>query len=166
MTETRDDTVTWLTQEAYDRLKSELDYLSGPGRAEIAKKIEQARGEGDLRENGGYHAAKEEQGKQAARIHQIQSILDNSMVGEPPRTDGVVGPGMTVTVRFTGDDDEVTFLLASRAESGAPIDVYSPRSPLGAAIMGKKVGETATYSLPNGRALSVEILEAVPYGGI
>jgi len=166
VTETRDDTVTWLTQEAYDRLKSELDYLSGAGRTEIAKKIEQARGEGDLRENGGYHAAKEEQGKQAARIHQIQSILDNSMVGEPPRTDGVVGPGMTVTVRFTGDDDEVTFLLASREESGAPIDVYSPRSPLGAAIMGKKVGETATYSLPNGRALSVEILEAVPYGGI
>jgi transcription elongation factor GreA len=166
VTETRDDTVTWLTQEAYDRLKSELDYLSGPGRAEIAKKIEQARGEGDLRENGGYHAAKEEQGKQAARIHQIQSILDNSMVGEPPRTDGVVGPGMTVTVRFTGDDDEVTFLLASREESGSPIDVYSPRSPLGAAIMGKKVGETATYSLPNGRALTVEILEAVPYGGI
>jgi transcription elongation factor GreA len=166
VTETRDDTVTWLTQEAYDRLKSELDYLSGPGRTEIAKKIEAARGEGDLKENGGYHAAKEEQGKQAARIHQIQSILDSSMVGEPPRTDGVVGPGMTVTVRFTRDDDEVTFLLASREESGSPIDVYSPRSPLGAAIMGKKVGEDATYSLPNGRALTVEILEAVPYGGI
>jgi transcription elongation factor GreA len=166
VTETRDDTVTWLTQEAYDRLKSELDYLSGPGRTEIAKKIEAARGEGDLKENGGYHAAKEEQGKQAARIHQIQSILDSSMVGEPPRTDGVVGPGMTVTVRFTRDDDEVTFLLASREESGSPIDVYSPRSPLGAAIMGKKVGENATYSLPNGRALTVEILEAVPYGGI
>lgn len=166
MTETRDDTVTWLTQEAYDRLKSELDYLSGPGRTEIAKKIEAARGEGDLKENGGYHAAKEEQGKQAARIHQIQSILDTSMVGEPPRTDGVVGPGMTVTVRFTRDDDEVTFLLASREESGSPIDVYSPRSPLGAAIMGKKVGENATYNLPNGRATTVEILEAVPYGGI
>jgi transcription elongation factor GreA len=166
VTETRDDTVTWLTQEAYDRLKTELDYLSGPGRTEIAKKIEAARGEGDLKENGGYHAAKEEQGKQVARIHQIQTILDNSMVGEPPRTDGVVGPGMTVTVRFSRDDEEVTFLLASREESGSPIDVYSPRSPLGAAIMGKKVGESATYSLPNGRALSVEILEAVPYGGI
>jgi transcription elongation factor GreA len=166
VTETRDDIVTWLTQEAYDRLKTEMDYLLGPGRTEIAKKIEAARGEGDLKENGGYHAAKEEQGKQVARIHQIQTILDNSMVGEPPRTDGVVGPGMTVTVRFSRDDDEVTFLLASREESGSPIDVYSPRSPLGAAIMGKKVGENATYSLPNGRALSVEILEAVPYGGI
>jgi len=59
----------------------------------------------------------------------------------------------------------VTFLLASREESGSPIDVYSPRSPLGAAIMGKKVGEKATYSLPNGRATTVEILDAVPYVG-
>jgi transcription elongation factor GreA len=166
VTETRDDIVTWLTQEAYDRLKSEMDYLSGPGRIEIAKKIEAAREEGDLKENGGYHAAKEEQGKQEGRIRQVQHILDNSRVGEPPRTDGVVGPGMTVTIRFQGDEDEVTFLLASREESGSPIDVYSPRSPLGSAIAGKKVGETATYNLPNGRAASVEILEAVPYGGI
>ena len=59
---------------------------------------------------------------------------------------------MTVTIRFLKEEDEVTFLLASREESGSPIDVYSPRSPLGAAIMGKKVGERATYSLPNGRA--------------
>ncbi len=93
-------------------------------------------------------------------------ILDNSRVGEPPRTDGVVGPGMTVTIRFAGDEDEVTFLLASREESGAPIDVYSPKSPLGNAISGKKVGETATYTLPNGRSTTVEILEAVPYVGM
>jgi transcription elongation factor GreA len=156
VTETRDDTYTWLTQEAYDRLKAELDHLSGPGRIEIAKKIEAAREEGDLKENGGYHAAKDEQGMQEARTR----------VGEAPRTEGVVGPGMTVTVRFAGDDEEVTFLLASREEVGSPIDVYSPKSPLGSAISGKKVGETATYSLPNGRATSVEILEAVPYGGI
>ena len=165
MTETRED-VTWLTQEAYDRLKAELDYLSGPARVEIAKKIEAARDEGDLRENGGYHAAKEEQGNQEARIRQIQHILDSARVGDPPRKEGVVGPGMTVTVRFAGDEDEVTFLLASREESGAPIDVYSPRSPLGSAISGKKVGETATYNLPNGRSATVEILEAVPYAGM
>ena len=166
MTETRDDHVTWLTQEAYDRLKAELDHLSGPGRVEIAGKIEAARSEGDLRENGGYHAAKEEQGKIEGRILQLRQILDNSRVGEAPRTDGVVGPGMTVTIRFDGDEEEVTFLLASREESGSPIDVYSPRSPLGSAIGGKKVGETATYTMPNGRAATVEILEAVPYGGI
>ena len=165
MTETREGSVTWLTQEAYDRLKAELDDRSGPLRVEIAKRIEAAREEGDLRENGGYHAAKEEQGKNEGRVLQIQAILENSRVGEPPRTDGVVGPGMTVTVRFAGDDEEVTFLLASREESGAPIDVYSPRSPLGSAISGKKVGERATYSLPNGRPCTVEILEAVPYVG-
>jgi len=165
VTETRDDTFTWLTQEAYDRLKAELDHLSGPGRIEIAKRIEAARDEGDLRENGGYHAAKDQQGMQEARIRQIIHILENSRVGEPPRTEGVVGPGMTVTVRFEGDEDEVTFLLASREEVGSPIDVYSPKSPLGSAISGKKVGETATYTLPNGRATTVEILEAVPYGG-
>ena len=165
MTETRDDSVTWLTQEAYDRLKAELDYLSGPGRADIAKKINAARDEGDLRENGGYHAAKDEQGQIEARIITLQHILSSARVGGPPRTDGVVGPGMTVTIRFVKDEDEVTFLLASREESGSPIDVYSPRSPLGAAIMGKKVGEKATYSLPNGRATTVEILDAVPYVG-
>jgi transcription elongation factor GreA len=165
VTETRDDSVTWLTQEAYDRLKAEFDYLSVQGRIDIAKKIEAAREEGDLRENGGYHAAKEEQGKQEGRILQLQHILENARVGEPPRTDGVVGPGMTVTVRFVRDDEEVTFLLASREESGAPIDVYSPKSPLGAAISGKKVGEQATYSLPNGRSTTVEILDAVPYAG-
>ncbi len=166
MTETRDDTVNWLTQEAYQRLKGELDYLSGPGRVEIAKKIEAAREEGDLRENGGYHAAKDQQGMQEARIVQLTHILENAKVGEPPRTEGVVGPGMTVTVRFEGDEDEVTFLLASREESGTPIDVYSPRSPLGSAISGKKVGEMATYTLPNGRSATVEILEAVPYVGM
>ena len=166
MTETRDDTVTWLTQEAYDRLKAELDHLSGTGRIEIAQKIEAARSEGDLKENGGYHAAKEEQGKQEARIIQLMNILDNSRVGTAPRTDGVVGPGMTVTVRFAGTEDEVTFLLASREESGSPIDVYSPRSPLGVAILGKKVSESATYSLPNGRTATVEILEAVAYEGM
>jgi transcription elongation factor GreA len=165
VTETRDDTA-WLTQEAYDRLKAELDHLSGTGRIEIAKKIEAARMEGDLKENGGYHAAKDEQGIMEARIVVVTNILDSSRVGAPPRTDGVVSPGMTVTVQFKGDEDEVTFLLASREESGAPIDVYSPRSPLGVAILGKKVGETATYNLPSGRAATVEILDASPYGGM
>ena len=165
MTETRDDSVTWLTQEAYDRLKAELDYLSGPARADIARKIEAARAEGDLRENGGYHAAKDEQGQMEARIVTLQHILENARVGAPARTDGVVGPGMTVTVRFVRDEEEVTFLLASREESGSPIDVYSPRSPLGAAINGKRVGEKATFWLPNGRASTVEILKAVPNPG-
>ncbi|MEV7012447.1 transcription elongation factor GreA [Streptosporangium sp. NPDC051022] len=165
MADSHNESVTWLTQEAYDRLKAEFEYLSGPGRVDIAKKIEAAREEGDLKENGGYHAAKDEQGKMEARIFHLRQIIDNARVGEAPRTEGVVGPGMTVTVRFEGDDEEVAFLLASREESGAPIDVYSPKSPLGSAINGKKIGEKATFTLPNGRSNTVEILEAVPYVG-
>ncbi|GAA3422600.1 MULTISPECIES: transcription elongation factor GreA [Streptosporangium] len=165
MADSHSESVTWLTQEAYDRLKAEFEHLSGPGRVDIAKKIEAAREEGDLKENGGYHAAKDEQGKMEARIFHLRQILDSAKVGEAPRTEGVVGPGMTVTVRFEGDDEEVAFLLASREESGAPIDVYSPKSPLGAAINGKKIGEKATYTMPNGRSNTVEILEAVPYIG-
>src|SRR5205085_4850595 len=105
VTETRDDSVTWLTQEAYDRLKAELDHLSGPGRIDIAKKIEAAREEGDLRENGGYHAAQDEQGQNEARIVVLQHHLENARVGRPPRTDGLVRPGMTVTIRGVKDDD-------------------------------------------------------------
>ncbi|MBB4917913.1 transcription elongation factor GreA [Streptosporangium saharense] len=165
MADSQNESVTWLTQEAYDRLKAEFEYLSGPGRVDIAKKIEAAREEGDLKENGGYHAAKDEQGKMEARIFHLRQIIDSAKVGEAPRAEGVVGPGMTVTVRFEGEDEEVAFLLASREESGAPIDVYSPKSPLGAAINGKKIGEKATYTMPNGRSNTVEIIEAVPYIG-
>ena len=105
-------TASYLTQEAFDRLKAELAQLSGEGRAEIAKKIEAAREEGDLRENGGYHAAKEEQGKIEARIRQLTQLLHNAKVGAQPADDGVVEPGMVVTVDLLGDD--LTFLLGSR----------------------------------------------------
>ncbi len=163
MTETRADNVTWLTQEAYDRLKAELDHLSGPGRIEIAQKIEAAREEGDLRENGGYHAAKEEQGKIEGRILQLQAILENARVGEAPRTEGVVGPGMTVTVSFEGDDEEVTFLLASREEVGAPSTSTRPSRPRRRHRRqeGRRQGQLHP---PNGRSMTVEILDATPYG--
>ena len=101
----------WLTQEAYDKLKAEYDHLSGPGRAEITSRIEAAREEGDLKENGGYHAAKEEQGKQEARIRQLEQLLREASVGETPATGGLAGPGMVVEVRFPGDKDTTRFVL-------------------------------------------------------
>ena len=169
MTETRDDHVTWLTQEAYDRLKAELDHLSGPGRVEIAKKIEAAREEGDLRENGGYHAAKEEQGKSEARIRQLQDMLRRAQVGEQPTEQGVVGPGMIVTIRFAGDSDTETFLLGSRElvtlDDSVDLEVFSPQSPLGTAITGKGTGDSATFTAPNGRDTTVEIVAAEPFEG-
>ncbi|MEU5684230.1 transcription elongation factor GreA [Streptomyces venezuelae] len=163
MTQTSDN-VTWLTQEAYDKLKEELEYLSGPARTEIAAKIAAAREEGDLRENGGYHAAKEEQGKQELRVRQLTQLLEHARVGEAPADDGVVEPGMVVTIAFDGDeDDTLTFLLASREYASADIETYSPQSPLGTGVNGKRVGDDAQYELPNGKFASVKILAAKPY---
>lgn len=165
MTQTND-AITWLTQEAYDRRKAELDQLEGPGRTELASKIESAREEGDLRENAGYHAAKEEQGKQEARIRQLRQLLENAHVGEAPPDDGVVEPGMLVTVRFA-DGDESTFVLGSRevvaADDTVEMDVYSPQSPLGAAVNGKSIGAHAKYKTPSGGSVEVEITGAKPY---
>ncbi|WP_405478813.1 transcription elongation factor GreA [Streptomyces sp. NBC_00009] len=165
MTQTSED-VTWLTQEAYTKLKDELEYLSGPARAEITVKIAAAREEGDLRENGGYHAAKEEQGKQELRIRQLTQLLEKAKVGEAPAAADVAAPGMVVTIAFDGDeDDTMTFLLASREYASAEIETYSPQSPLGSGVNGKKIGEDAQYELPNGKLASVKILAAKPYSG-
>ncbi|MEU5462225.1 transcription elongation factor GreA [Streptomyces althioticus] len=165
MTQTSEN-VTWLTQEAYNKLKDELEYLTGPARTEIASKIAAAREEGDLRENGGYHAAKEEQGKQELRVRQLTQLLENAKVGTPPATNGEVAPGMVVTIAFDGDeDDTLTFLLASREYASSDIETYSPQSPLGSGVMGHKVGEEAEYELPNGKKASVTILKAEPYSG-
>jgi transcription elongation factor GreA len=163
VTETHEN-VTWLTQEAHDRLKEELDFLSGEGRLEMSRRIEQAREEGDLRENGGYHAAKEEQGKREARIRQLQQLLQTAQVGEPPKAPtGVVAPGTIVTARVAGD--EMRFLLGSREVAGDGIEVYSEKSPLGEAINGKHKGDVATYVAPNGSEIKVEILDAQPFTG-
>src|SRR5690606_39550444 len=117
---------TWLTQESYDRLNAELAELEGPARLEIAKKIEAARQEGDLKENGGYHAAKDEQGKIEARIRQLSEMLRSARVGEAPADDGIVEQGMLVVATIAGD--ETTFLLGSRDVGAADLEVYSDRS--------------------------------------
>ena len=160
-----EDSVVWLTQDGFDQLKSELEHLKGPARAEITQRISEARDEGDLKENGGYHAAKDEQGKIEARIRQLEDMLRRAQVGETPADDGIVEPGMKVTYRFVGDDDASTFLLGAREIEDDSLDVFSPQSPLGSAILGAKKGDTVTYTAPNGKKLEVEILDAVPYTG-
>ncbi|MET4589992.1 MULTISPECIES: transcription elongation factor GreA [unclassified Arthrobacter] len=164
MSTTNSAPAAWLTQEAFDRLKAELDHLSGAGRADIVQKIESARQEGDLKENGGYHAAKEEQGKIEARIRQLTALLRDAHVGEAPADDGIVEPGMLVVARIAGDEE--TFLLGSREIAGdSDLDVFSEKSPLGAAIVGHKEGEKLSYTAPNGKDITVEILSAKPYVG-
>ena len=155
-------TQTWLTQEAADRLQSELTFLEGPGRKEITAKIEAARAEGDLKENGGYHAARDEQGKMEARIRQLKQMLDTAQIGKPPASaDGKVGSGMVVTAKIAGD--EMKFLLGSREISSGDLDVYSENSPLGAAVLGAEIGMKVNYTAPNGREISVEIIAAEFY---
>jgi len=157
--------VTWLTQEAFDRLQAEQADREGPRRVEITKRIESAREEGDLKENGGYHAAKEEQGKNEARIRQLRQILESAQIGVPDAAVDEVSHGKVVTVRFPSFDEEERFLLGSREEAAhASVEVYSPTSPLGAAVLGKKVGDEATYKLVNGTDMTVQILKVEAYG--
>ncbi|WP_230976512.1 MULTISPECIES: transcription elongation factor GreA [Georgenia] len=155
---------TWLTEEAYNRLKAELEHLTGPGRAEITERIEAARAEGDLKENGGYHAAREEQGKLEGRIVQLTELLRNAHVGEAPADDGIVEAGMVVTATIAGEKE--VFLLGSREGArDVDVEVFSERSPLGAAVVGHKAGDKVSYEAPNGKSISVEILEVKPFTG-
>ena len=156
--------VTWLTQEAFDGLQAELADREGPLRLEITTRISLARDEGDLKENGGYHAAREEQGKNEARIRVLKHLLENSKVGVPDAAVDEVAQGKVVTVRILALDEEMTFLLASREEAAtASIDVYSPTSPLGQAVLGKRVGESSSYELANGKTMEVEVLKVEAY---
>ena len=155
---------TWLTQEAHARLVAQLEDMTGPQRAHIVSRIEAAREEGDLKENGGYHAAKDEQGKLEARIKQLTALLREVRVGEVPSGD-VVEEGCLVTVDY-GDDDCETFLFASRenaTDEGGKIgslDVYSPESPIGQAIAGHKAGDQVTFGPRN---LTVTVKDIKPY---
>ncbi len=169
MTNTATPAASYLTQEAYDRLKGELTQLTGEERTEISKKIEAARDEGDLKENGGYHAAKEEQGKMEARIRQLTQLLENAIVGHAPPDDGIVEPGMVVTVKMSGEKmsgEKLTFLLGSREiADGSDLEVYSEKSPMGKAILDKKAGDVTTFRAPNGKEIEVKVLNAKPYAG-
>ncbi|HET9648469.1 MAG TPA: transcription elongation factor GreA [Microlunatus sp.] len=156
--------IIWLTPEAYQKLQDELDHLTGAGRAEVSAKIAQAREEGDLRENGGYHAAREEQGQQEARIRQLTDMLRRAQVGDAPVNTDEVVPGTQVTIAFDGDDSDTdTFVLGSREllglDDSVDTNVYSPQSPLGAAIMGKKKGDAVSYVAPNGKSINVTIIK-------
>ena len=162
---TPDPNVTFLTQEAYDRLSGELATLIA-NRPAMAQEINDRREEGDLKENGGYHAAREEQGKQEGRILQLQTLLRTAKVGEAPVTEGKAGPGMFVTVRFDGDDDTESFLIGSREEAEtAGVEVYSAQSPLGKALTGASEGDTVEYETPNGKVMKVQLVTAKPFTG-
>lgn len=148
-----------LTQDTFERLKAELEDLRTRGRIEIARAIEAARALGDLSENGDYHAAKDTQGKMEARIRQLEAMLkDVEIVSGAPAEDGVVAAGAVVFLRYEGDDEVEKYLIGSIEERREGMEVVSPNSPLGQALIGRRKGETVSYEAPRG-AQKVEIVD-------
>ncbi|RRJ86417.1 transcription elongation factor GreA [Gulosibacter macacae] len=155
---------TWLTQETFDRLSDELAHLSTTRRQEIAREIQEAREDGDLKENAGYHAAKDEQGKIEARIRELEGMLKTAVVGEAPEASGVVELGTVVTATIAGREQK--FLFADpELESQTELRVFSPDSPLGQAIEGLKIGATTSYAAPNGNDIDVKIVDVETFRG-
>ncbi|MFY9262431.1 MAG: transcription elongation factor GreA [Actinomycetaceae bacterium] len=153
---------TWLSQDTFDRLSAELERLKTTGRTEIAARIEEARSEGDLKENGGYHAAREEQSKMEGRIQELTYLLDNAEVGHAPTETSKVAPGLAITAEINGGERK--FLLGSReAAEFVDIDVYPESAPLGSAIMGLGVGDETSYTAPNGKVFKVKIIAIDPF---
>jgi len=152
---------TQLTRDTYERLQAELEDLTTRGRVEIAALIEAARALGDLKENGDYHAAKNSQGKMESRIRQLEKMLKTATVVDGgASTDGTVGPGTVVTLRYEGDDEDDTsdYFIGSIEERQGDLTVVSPGSPLGQAVLGHGVGDTVEYAAPGGN-LRVQIVK-------
>ena len=149
-----------LSRAAFDRLQAEHADLTTRGRIEIAQAIERARELGDLSENGDYHAAKDQQGLMEDRIRHIESILENCVVSEAT-DEGVVGVGAIVTVLFEGDDEDMAerYLVDSVEERRSGIEVVTPASPMGAALMGSSEGSTVAYAAPSGAEIRVKVLK-------
>ncbi len=172
-----------LSQDAHERLSAELEDLTTRGRVEIARIIETARELGDLKENGDYHAAKEEQGKMEGRIRHLQNLLEKAVVAdEEEAADSEASGGKTsgeatasvqpsiqigsvVTLRYQGEDEAETFLLASVEERVGDYDLLSPKSPLGSALLGESAGQEVSYEVPQAPGhskktkFSVEVLK-------
>lgn len=146
-----------LSQTAYDRLKAEHDELTTVGRVDIARKIESARELGDLKENGDYHAAKDFQGQMEARIRQLAGMIENAEIVEGT-AGGIVEPGAVLELRYEGDDDTDTYFYGSVEERGIEHEIISPRSPLGQALIGKKVSDKVDFTSPTGAQLTVEVV--------
>jgi transcription elongation factor GreA len=148
---------TQLSRAAYERLQAELDDLRTRGRVEIARAIEAARMLGDLSENGDYHAAKDAQGKMESRVRQLEAMLKHATIVEA--SGDTVSTGSVVGIRYEGDEEVERYLIGSIEERRDDLEVMSPSSPLGSALLGKRVGDVVEYAVPSGARLKVEIIE-------
>ncbi len=150
---------TQLSRSAFERLQAEHYDLSTRGRITVAQKIETARLLGDLSENGDYHAAKDEQGHMEGRIRQLEFLIESAEIIESA-ADGLIGTGSVVTIMYDGDTPELgeIYLIGHMEEKVGSLDVMSPQSPLGAALLGASEGQWVEYQAPTGM-LRVQVLK-------
>jgi len=149
-----------LSRAAYERLRAEFEDLTTRGRIEVANKIETARLMGDLSENGDYHAAKDEQGHMEGRIRHLEYLIHKDFCEIiEPGADGSIAPGTIVTIVYEGDDDDDAerYLIGHPEEKIGDLEVMTPQSPLGAALIGKAEGDLVSYKAPRGE-LRVKVL--------
>ncbi len=150
------------SRAAFERMQAEFDDLTSRGRIQVADKIERARELGDLKENGDYHAAKDEQGHMEGRIRELEYLLENGEVIESGPA-GEVRVGQKITIVYEGDSDDLaeTYIIGHVEEKLEGFDIVSPGSPMGSALLGETVGSWVSYAAPNGE-LKVKILAAGP----
>ena len=148
---------TFLTQEAFDRLTADLERMSTTEREDIVSRIAAARDEGDLKENSGYHAARDQLGLLEAKIRDLKELLKHAKVGDVPESNGIVEVGTVITATIAGEESR--FFIGNReiAAQVEDLDAYSPESPVGKAILGLKVGDKTTFTAPNGKEIAVSI---------
>ena len=157
-----------LTLDAYVRMRKELEGLKGEGRTNMAERLLRAREFGDIMENAEYDAAKNEQGLMEARIRSLERMLKDPEIIEVVESDEV-GPGTLVTLRLTGgetsadEDEDETYLVALSAEERAPgVRTVTSESPLGSALLGRRVGDRVTYEAPGGR-FTYQVVRCEPF---
>ena len=150
----------YVSPSTLKKLKDELEQLTGPGREEMSVRLLRARELGDLKENAEYHAAKDAQGLMEARIRQLEYTIDRAVVREVSTNVDEVGPGIIVTVKDKFGTEDYLF-ADSMEEKMDGASTVTPTSPMGKALAGKKLGETATIEAPRG-SFSVEIVGLRP----
>ncbi|MBL8078553.1 MAG: transcription elongation factor GreA [Anaerolineales bacterium] len=140
----------YLTPEGAEKLQAELDELKGTKREELSARLRSAIQMGDLSENADYHKAKEDQGFLEGRIQELEAILRNSVIIEKTKSTGVVTIGSQVTIQEEGFDPE-SYHLVGPTEADPRKGKISHESPIGRALMDKKVGDLAEAETPGGK---------------
>ena len=148
-----------MTKEAYNRLRAEIEHLEAVEMPLIAEKIAEARAEGDLKENAEYHAQRENQGLTQAKINQRKDKLANAYIIDPAKLNrDEVSVLATVKVRDLAYDDEEEYTLVGSGDEDYDAGKILSTSPVGMALLGKKVGDKIDVPVPKGKLLKFEIL--------